>query len=59
MQKAKFLKIFFSTPTHVKKNWLHGFDVHEALYQNCEMRGPGSGALALGCGHYGHVVKVY
>lgn len=37
---ANFSKISFSTPTHVRKNWLHDNDVDEAHYQNWEIHGP-------------------
>lgn len=26
-------------------NWMHGFEVHEALYPNCEFRGSGPRAV--------------
>lgn len=40
--KANFIfKMFLSTPTHVKKNnQIHGYDIHDALYLNCEIQGP-------------------
>lgn len=37
---------------------MHGDDVQEALYQNCEILiTPGSGVQALGRGQYGHIVN--
>lgn len=30
----KILQIFFSTPICSKKNYMYGYDVHEALYLN-------------------------
>lgn len=44
---------------HVTGNWMHGYDVHEALYKNWEIFGPGSGCQALWRGQYGHIVKMY
>lgn len=39
-KKAISLKIFFYTPTHVRKKKLHGNHVHIALYQNFYIHGP-------------------
>lgn len=33
-KKSKFLKIFFSTLTREKKNYVHGYNDHQALYEN-------------------------
>lgn len=39
--KANFIfKMFLSTPTHVVKKQIHGYDIHDALYLNCEIDGP-------------------
>lgn len=38
---------------------MHGYDVHEALYKNWEIFGPGSGCQALWRGQYGHIGKMY
>lgn len=34
---------------------MHGYGVHEALYQNCNFIAPGSGVKAQGLTQYGHI----
>lgn len=35
------------------------YDVHEALYQICEIHGPESRVRTLGQDQYGHIMKMY
>lgn len=57
-KKANFTKIF-STPTYGRKNLMRCYDDYEALYQSCEIHGPGLWVHVLGRGQYGHIVKIY
>lgn len=53
-----FLENLFSTSTVVGDK-LHNYDVHEALYINCEIHGPWVWGSGLGCDHYDHILKTY
>lgn len=58
-KKAKFKKKSSTLLPHMlRKNWLHGNDVYEALLPNREIHGPRVIVLALGWGLYAHIVKM-
>lgn len=66
---AKISKIFISIFTHVGKNKIHVYDVHDALYQNseiyelfflnCEINGPWVRGFDHRAGQIGPDSKMY
>lgn len=50
---------YIHTPTYGRKNLMRCYDDYEALYQSCEIHGPGLWVHVPGGGQYGHIVKIY
>lgn len=52
--------MLFSTSTHEgKKNYVHGYEVHEALYQANEIHGPMLAIRKRDRGKFGHIMNIY
>lgn len=49
----------FFIQNQVSKNLVHGYDIHEVLYQNGEIHVPWVSGRVLGLGRFGHIVKMY